>query len=185
MPTGLDYQLQALGLPSAAAATQASFGRSRYSTVPIGSVAYASSGTNSTVVAGTLYVAEVQIPKFMTITGIAVLVGTTGGTNNGLVALYDAGGNLLATSALAGALVGTAATFQTRDFITPVQNAIGKYFVAYQQNGTTATLKTIPVSTFIDCLTISQTGVFGTIPTTLTAVPSAVVADVGPFAYVY
>jgi len=158
-------------------------GRSRYGTVPIGSVAYSSMGTNTTVVAGTIYWAEIEIERPVTLTGIAVLNGATVGTNNGLVALYDSNGALVANSALAGALSAGANAFQARDFTAAVAVQPGRYFVAYQQNGTTATIRTIAVSTFIDSLTASATGTFGTL--TALTVPTTITADVGPIAYAY
>jgi len=158
-------------------------GRSRYASVPIGSVAYASMGTNTTLVAGTIYWSEIEVERPVTLTGIAVLNGATVGTDNGLVALYDTNGAVVANSALAGAVAAGANTFQARDFTAPVAVQPGRYFVAYQSNGTTATLRTIAVSTFIDSLTASATGTFGTL--TALTVPTTITADKGPIAYAY
>jgi hypothetical protein len=161
-----------------------STGRYRYSTVPVGSVAYGSFGTNTTLVSGTIYWADVFIPRNFTVTGIAVLNGATVGTNNGLVGLYNSAGSLVGNSDLAGALSANANTFQARDLLTPYQAVgPGRYWVAYQQNGTTATLRTVAASTFVDVLTKSATGAFGTL-TALTP-PTSFTADVGPIAYVY
>ncbi|NBW20220.1 MAG: hypothetical protein EBR82_70850 [Caulobacteraceae bacterium] len=158
-------------------------GRSRFQSVPIGSVAYSSMGTNTTLVAGTAYFSEIFIPRPVTLTGIAVLNGATVGTNNGLVALYDSNGQLVANSALAGTLSAGANAFQTRDFTAAVAVEAGRYFIAYEQNGTTATVRTIAVSTFIDALTGSLAGTFGTL--TAITVPTTVTADVGPIGYAY
>jgi hypothetical protein len=156
------------------------------STVPIGSVAYTTWGTNKTPVAGTLYYASIRVPAPYLATGIAVLNGTTATTDYWLVALFDFAGNLVASSAVAGALVATAAIFQKRDFSPgPVFLAPGIYFVAVQSNGTTATLQTVATLTYLDLLTGSQTGTFGTVPAALTAVPTTLTADVGPIAYLY
>lgn len=161
-----------------------STGRFRYSTVPIGSVAYGSFGTNTTMVAGTIYWADVYIPRNFTVTGIAVLNGATVGTDNGLVGLYNSAGVLVGNSALAGTLSAGANAFQARDLLTPYAAVgPGRYWVAYQQNGTTATIRTVAASTFVDVLTKSATGVFGTL-TALTP-PTTFTADVGPIAYVY
>ena len=159
-------------------------GRSRYSTVPIGDVAYGSVGTNTTTVAGTIYWAEVNIPRNMDITGIAVLNGATVGADLGVVALYNSAGTLVANSALAGATTSGANAFQARAF-TAVYPAIGpgRYWIASQSNGTTDTIRTIAVSTNIDCLTASATGAFGTL--TALTVPTTITADKGPVAYVY
>lgn len=161
-----------------------STGRFRYSTVPVGSVAYGSFGTNTTLVSGTIYWADVYIPRNFTVTGIGVLNGATVGTNNGLVGLYDSAGTLLGNSALAGAVTAGANAFQQRALLTPYEAVgPGRYWVAYQANGTTDTLRTVAASTFIDVLTKSATGTFGTL-TALTP-PTTFTADVGPIAYVY
>lgn len=161
-------------------------GRYRYSTVPIGSVAYASAGTDVAAVAGTFYCADVVVPRTMTLTGIAVLNGATGTTNYDLVALYDSGGHLVANSAVAGTLEATANIFQARNF-TSTYTAFGpaEYFACVQANGNTGTLRMIPTVTFIDVLATSFTGVFGTVPATMTTVPTTFTADVGPVAYVF
>jgi hypothetical protein len=158
-------------------------GRSRFSSVPIGSVAYGSLGTNTTLVAGTAYFSEIMITRPVTLTGIAGLNGATVGTDNGLVALYDSAGQLVANSALAGALAAGANAFQSRAFTAPVTVEPGRYFIAYESNGTTATLRTIAVSTFIDSLTGSLAGTFGTL--TAITVPTTVTADVGPIGFAY
>lgn len=158
-------------------------GRSRYSSVPIGSVAYGSMGTNTTLVAGTIYVSEIFIPRNITLTGVAILNGATVGTNNGVVGLYNSSGTLVANSALAGAVTVGANAFQNRDFTAPYAAVAGRYWIAYQANGTTDTIRTIAVSTFIDALTKSTAGAFGTL-TALTP-PTTITADVGPIGYVY
>ena len=151
-------------------------------TVPIGSVAYASFGTNKTLVAGTIYWASVYVPSDVTVTNINVLCGTTCTTDNWTTGLYNAAGALIANSALAGQLVATANTFQT--FALTAPKAItgpGLYWIGVQSNGTTATMRTVATLTFIDVLTKSATGVFGTL-TALTP-PTTFTADVGPVAY--
>lgn len=167
-----------------AAEGQVITGRSRYSTVPIGSVAYSSMGTNTTTVAGTIYWAEVWIGRNMNLTGVGILNGATVGTDKGIVALYDNNGLLLANSALAGVTTVGANAFQQYPF-TAVLGVIGpaRYFIAYQPNGTTDTFRSIAVSTFIDSLTASATGAFATL--TALTVPTTITADRGPVAYVY
>lgn len=161
-------------------------GRSAYSTVPIGSVAYSSMGTNTTPVAGTIYWAELQVARNITISNIYILNGGTVGTDKGIAAIYDVNGILLTNSALAGATTSGANTFQayapatstgTYDLVGPA-----RYFVAYQTNGTTDRFRTIATATFIDVLTTSATGAFGTL-TGLTP-PTTFTADKGPIAYV-
>jgi hypothetical protein len=163
----------------------AATGKSRFSTVPIGFTAYGSFGTNTTLVAGTTYWAEVFIPRNVTLTGIGVLNGATVGTNKWVVGLYgSAGGSVLANSALAGATSSGADAFQELAF-TGTYAAVGpaRYWIAFQSDGTTDKARTIAASTFVDVLTKSATGSFGTLPSL--TVPTTFTADVGPAAYVY
>ncbi len=153
--------------------------------LPNGTIlAFASLGTNTTLVAGTLYRCEIYVPQVNSWTGIGVLNGATVGTNNGLVALYDTSGNLIQTSALAGALTAGANAFQNRAFIAPVLLTPGRYFLAYQANGTTDTLRTWAAANGGNQMTASSTGAFGTLPTSFTP-PTTFTADVGPIAWLY
>jgi hypothetical protein len=163
--------------------TRLKTGRSRFSTVPIGSVAYGSFGTNTTMVAGTHYRAEIFINRRVTLAGIAILNGATVGTDKGIAYLYDSNGALVASSALAGATTSGANAFQTYAFTANVTVDPGQYFIAYQSNGTTDTIRTTAASTFIDVMTGSATGTFGT-PLNFTP-PTTFTADKGPVAYAY
>ena len=156
----------------------------RVSNIPIGAVAFGSLGTSAVHVAGTIYVAEINITEARTITGIAVLQGVTVGTDKLIVALYDkSGGVVLATSDLAGTTTSGADAFQqiaftaTLTIMTP-----GRYWVAIQCNGTTDTTRRIAANTYLN-LTKSYVGSFGTMADLL--VPSTTTADVGPIAYIY
>ena len=78
----------------------------------------ATSGTDaasSTVI----YVSELRVSSNTLITGLAYLVGSVGSTGNVIVILYDANGNVVANSALAGTPIGSAAGFQAVPFTTP------------------------------------------------------------------
>lgn len=117
-----------------------------------------------------------------TITGIEVLVGTTGGTDLWIVELHDSTGALVATSALAGTTAGTANTWQKIPFTTPYVMVPGTYFLTLQSNGTTAKFRAYN-SPGLSLLTQSAAGTFGTSasitpPTTYTAL-------VGPVAILY
>jgi hypothetical protein len=154
-----------------------------FETCHIGAVAYGSMGTNTTLVAGTHYRAEVFINRKVTLTGIAVLNGATVGTDKGIAYLYDANGNLVANSALAGTTTAGANAFQLYAFTATVQVPPGQYWVVYQSNGTTDTVRTIAASTYVGKMTGSATGTFATAlnftpPVTFTA-------DKGPVAYAY
>lgn len=158
-------------------------GRSRYSTVPIGQVAYGSVGTNTTPVAGTIYWAELNIPREITLTGAAILNGDTVGTDKALLALYDTNGALVANTATAGTTTSGTDAFQPLAFTATVKVQPGRYFLACQFNGTTTRFRTIATLTNIDSLTASATGTFGTL--TALTVPTTITADKGPVGYVY
>jgi len=152
--------------------------------IPIGPVAYGSLGTSAVHVAGTLYYSEIYIPRAFMVTGIGFLNGGTVGTDNLLVALYDATGKLLANSAVAGALSAGANAFQEIAFTLPytLQND-GRHYIAIQCNGTTATTRRIAASTYLNRAG-SSTGTFGTVPKTITP-PTTITATAGPIGYVY
>ncbi|MDB5611330.1 MAG: hypothetical protein JWP25_8230 [Bradyrhizobium sp.] len=160
-------------------------GRYRFPTITGNLGTLSSLGTNKTLVAGTTYVADLFIPlASVLLTGIGVLNGATVGTDKGIVSLYDATGVLLAQSAAAGATTSGANAFQQYAF-TAAYTTIkpGRFFVAYQSNGTTDTIRTIATATWIDVLSQSNAGVFATLPA-LTP-PTTFTADVGPVAYAY
>lgn len=157
-------------------------GRRIFTSVPVGSVAYASFGNNTTLVAGTLYCTDVVVPRAMTVSSIDLLNGNTVGTDNHLVVLYDAAGNLLGNSATAGALAAGANAFQDFALVTNVAINPGLYYFCGQSNGTTATLSMQAANTFVDTETSSTSGTFGTIPTVLT-IPTTFTANVGPIGY--
>src|SRR5438105_2643611 len=55
-------------------------------------IATATDGTNTTPADGTQFVTSIWIPVNMTLTGVAYLVGGTGGTNKVYAVLYDSTG---------------------------------------------------------------------------------------------
>lgn len=139
------------------------------------------SGTSTAGVATTIFVNELVLVENMNLMGLAILLGTVGGTNNVIVTLYDTNGNLLANSALAGTLAGTASTFQRIPFVTPYQAGPGRYFIGVQINGTTATVCTQAAGNHFTGTITGQT--FGT-PIAIT-VPSSFTAGTGPIAMTY
>jgi hypothetical protein len=150
-----------------------------------GGTAYTSlNGSGTTLVAGTLYCVEADLPYNKLLTGIADLNGTTVGTDKHLVALLDSQGNVLANSALAGAADATASVYQQYAF-TSQYFAVGpaQYFACSQSNGTTDTLRMVVTGTQDTYLTTSKTGSFGTIPTI--TVPTTFTTAVGPYSYLY
>lgn len=81
----------------------------------------ATAGTDTAGLADRLLVTKIFIPCTTTITGLAYLIGSVGGTDKAVASLYNADGVLLANSTLAGGgtTVGTAANFQALDFTAP------------------------------------------------------------------
>ncbi len=158
--------------------------RTKFSTVPIGSVAYASFGTNTAPVSGSLYYAELFIPKVMTLTGVGFLNGATVGTDKRIIGLANNTGTVIATSNLAGATSSSANGFQEIAFTAQITVSPGTYYIAIQTNGATDTLRLISANTFIDARTSTRVGVFGTIQPPVTPITSFT-ADIGPIAYVY
>lgn len=154
------------------------------SNVPIGSVAYASVGTNTTDVAGQLWITDILVPSNFVVSIIGFLQGGTATTDNVLAAIYDAGGNRLGNSNTGGVVLATANTFAERTLLTPVQLYGGnRYYVAIQGNGTAAgAIQTIPTLTFVGVLAGVLSGVFGTVPASI-VVPTTFTAGQGPIVY--
>lgn len=156
------------------------------SNIPIGSVAYASVGTNTTD-AIQLWMTDIFVPANQTISTIGVLQGGTAGTDKILVTIYDLGGNLIANSATAGVSLSGANTFLELVLLTPtLLKGPSYYFIGVQGNGTAAgAIQTIPASTFVGVRANSVTaGSFGTLPSPI-SVPTSFVATKGPIVYMY
>lgn len=103
------------------------------------------SGTDTTPADGTQFTSEISIPHNMTLTGVSYLIGSVGGTDRAIAVLYSSAGAVLAnsTTASAGTVVGTTATFQRLAFTsTYAAKGPAKYYVAIRINGTTARLRT-------------------------------------------
>lgn len=163
-------------------------GRYRYFTITGNLGTLASLGTSTTVVADKTYYADVFIPETgKVLTGIGWLNGTTATTDKTIVSLYNSAGTLLANSVITGGgtLIATSNVFQQVAF-TATYTILkpGRYWIGYQQNGTTATPRTIATATWVDVLTGSATGVNAVAAPTITP-PTTFTADVGPIAYVY
>lgn len=153
------------------------------SNIPIGDVAYASLGTDLVHVAGTIYVSEFILRTPRLVTGVAILNGSTVGTDNLIVGIYrDIGGAVAANSNLAGVLSAGANVFQSIPLTATIILQAGRYWVAVQCNGTTCKTRRIAASTYLN-LTKSFTGSFGTLASL--TIPTTLVADVGPIAYLY
>lgn len=155
------------------------------SNIPIGPVALASIGTNTTDVAGQLWITDIHIPYTRTVTKVGFLQGGTATTDNCLVALFDGAGNKLTTSALTGVVLSGANTFQEQTLLAATTlTGPGIYFVAVQCNGTTAGALQILASPNIMNRSSVVSGTFGTVPATITP-PTTWTTGQAPVVYVY
>ncbi|GAB2696003.1 beta strand repeat-containing protein [Kitasatospora kifunensis] len=142
-----------------------------------------SSGTPVTMTAGTIYWAAVFVPFTVTLTGVMVSVGTTGGTDLWIGSLYNSAGTVIANSSLAGTAAGSANTKMKLAF-TSTATVLGPavYYCALQSNGSTA--KFLGFGNGSEgFVTGSTTGTFGTLPTITPG--TTYTAGVGPFANTY
>ncbi len=123
-----------------------------------GAVTAVATGTDKACSNGARWWVELEIPYNITITGLAYLVGSVGGTDSVVVQLVNSTGVEVASSRLPtgntnrpAVIVGTAAQFQAVPFTTPYAAVAGKYYAVVQFNGTTAKFRTylIPGSKFI------------------------------------
>lgn len=89
-----------------------------------------------------IYCTEIDLPYSALLTGLAVLNGTTVGTNKHFAILYDSTGNVLANSATAGTTTAGASTYQKLNFVSKFY-AVGpaRYFACDGLNGTTDTIR--------------------------------------------
>lgn len=145
------------------------------------------SGTDSACSNGDRYWTSIVIPYSCTLTGLAYLIGSVGGTNSVIVELHDNAGVLLATSALAGATVGTANTMQQVAFTAPVVvSGPAVVYMAVQFNGTTAKFKTVPATALGLANTLVTGTSAGTFGTSAAITPgTSFVADKGPIVSTY
>jgi hypothetical protein len=169
-------------------------GKLKISNVPIGAVALASMGTNTTDVIQ-LWVTDIYIPCNRQITTIGMLQGGTATTDKVIYCVYSAAGVLLASTPLAGLVLNsTPNTFLEQQItLNGAGQAIsalqlygpGQYYIAVQGNGTTGgALQTVPAPYLDICAGSVVAGSFGTLPTPIT-VPTTFTAAKAPIVYVY
>lgn len=156
-----------------------------YSTIPLGSVAYSSLGTDTTDVAAAVWVTDLNVPRDVTVTGLYCLQGGTATTDKIIGSIYSSSGALLANSATAGIALATANTFKQLPFVTAVALEAGTYYVGLQGNGTAAgAFRTVAASTYIGHVSAKVTGgAFGTLPAITP--PTTFTADLAPICYTY
>jgi hypothetical protein len=137
------------------------------------------------VLATEQYCTEIDIPVSYMLTGLAVLNGTTVGTDKHLLILYDSSGNVLANSAVAGATTSGASTYQKYNFLSKYY-AVGpaRYFACMMANGTTDTVRHAITAVNDNVLAGKLTGkTFGTV-TSITP-PSTFTTALGPYFALY
>lgn len=150
-----------------------------------GATALATTGTDVACSNGGRWWVEVNIPYNVTLTGIAYLIGSVGGTDSVVVQLCNSTGVQVATSRAVGgaaAIVGTAANIQSVPFTATYSAVAGKYFAVLQFNGTTAKFRAYPIpgSKFIG------NGTTGTWQTKADITPGTTfVADKAPICMTY
>ena len=154
--------------------------------IPIGSVAYASVGTNTADIADKRMTSSIYVPRTFYATGISILQGGTATTDNITGQLADSGGVVFAPGAAAGVLLAGANTFKNLPFAN-AQFVTGPalYHGSIVGNGTTAgSYQTVPASTFKDIVTSGTTSItFGTFPNFTPA--TTFTADVGTVFCIY
>ncbi len=147
----------------------------------------ATSGTSTQGIANQQWIAPIWVPANVTLTGLAYLIATTGGTDKAIVSLYNNAGTLVANSTTSGGgtTVGTAANIQSLAF-TSAYAAIGpaRYWAAVQTNGTTAFIRTIPANVSVALVGTATNGTVSTPAATIT-VPTSFIADTGPVICAY
>lgn len=151
----------------------------RQCTIPMGSVALGSVGTDSTRVNGTIYVASIDVPATRIVGLLSALGGATTSTDLQVYALYDwipgsTTSRTVATTALAGAVTPASANVFSDQNLTAATIVVGpaRYGFAQQLNGANSSIRMVPTP-YTSLLANSRTGTFGTlapitIPTTFT-----------------
>lgn len=162
--------------------------------IPVGSVAYASVGTNTTDISDKRMTTSIIVPRTGIFTGIQVLQGGTATTDNITHQISDASGKKIASSAAAGTLLATANTFKAIAFALGTTGAAqtstiitgpALYFISVTGNGTAAgAYQTVPTATFKNIFSQGTTSVtFGTFPDFTP--PTTFTADLAPVVCLY
>lgn len=141
-------------------------------------------GNNTTGVANQQWISSVFVPCDMTVTGIAYLIGTTGGTDRAVAALYNAAGTLLgnSTTTSGGTVVGTGSTLQSLALTSQVPiTGPATYLISVQTNGTTAKVVTVPLGIALTGINTAGT----TVPPSSITPPTQFNANQGIVATLY
>lgn len=138
--------------------------------------------TDITPVAGSRYYVGIDLGFSRVLTGVQARIGSVGGTDKVIYELHDSNGVLVATTATAGVTVGSANSYQQIPFTAQYNAAPGRYYLAIQNNGTTARFSSYNAPS-TPLVTGSATGTFGT-GAAITP-PTTYTAGVGPIALLY
>lgn len=128
--------------------------------------------------AGTVYFGALYLPVNYTITGIGFVVGSVGGTDKAIGALYSSAGAVLANTDLAGTTVGSADTVQQIALTaTYAATGPGLYYVSLSLDGNTARLAASPA--------VGRAGSAAGVFATLASITPPTANAAAPQAYVY
>jgi len=151
----------------------------------LGSVAFATQGTDTTPTAKTEYFASIFLPVNKTLTGAAVLNGSAAATDKVVFFLHNNAGAAVAQTASAGTAASGANAFQEIAF-TGTYAAVGpaRYFLGYQADGTTTRFRSVAAGTSSDGFNGTKAlAAFGTAESVTAATTFS--ADTTPIGYVY
>jgi hypothetical protein len=154
--------------------------------VPIGSVAYASVGTNTADIANKRMTTSIWVPQSVFATGLQVLQGGTATTDTITAQLADSGGKVFAPGAAAGVALSGANTFLSVPFAAAqIITGPALYFASIVGNGATAgAYQTVPTATFKNVVSQGTTSItFGTFPNFTP--PTTFTADLAPVVCLY
>lgn len=147
----------------------------------------ASVAVNETAdVNGQEWYSAIYFPRPLILTGACQYNGNGTLADKMIVILWDAQGNVLANSAVAGVTQTGTVQYQCQDFTGPVAVPAGKYFIGVQGNGTTAASLATYAAGGVPThyATGKQSGTFGTVAK-ITTVPTTFTANQGPLMAVY
>lgn len=152
----------------------------------LGSAALTGYETNGVAqTAGTYNMVDIFVPYVNTWTGVAVLQGTTVGTNFLRAAVWGTSGALLASSPAAGVVTAGASTFLLLPFTYPTELVRGRYIIGIQADGNTDTIRHMLSANGSMPSTTTLAGTFGTDVSTLTTVPTTFTTAQAPICYLY
>lgn len=179
------------GVNCAGSAPSIQGGQFIISNLPIGPVALASIGTNTTGVIQ-LWLSEIFVPVNRFATKIGLLQGGTATTDKAAATVYDSQGVLIASTPVAGTTLSGANTFlELTITLDGAGNTVpgvqlygpGQYYIGVQLNGTTAGDIQTVAAPYLICTGVVAAGVFGTFPGAIT-VPKTFTAGQGPIVYI-